>query len=143
MHVSVSVTMACLTLAGYMCHHTDTGWTVQCLLPLNKSAFIEREHVIFNLYRPNICNPKLQQVGLFFNCCFKALSLVELEGATLTWRHRCNIRLNSVDISPPAEWVTMFETAGIDEATVLLQPLDDILVSILWKNTGGKKQLFY
>lgn len=34
-------------------------------------------------------------------------------------------------VSPPAEGVTMFETAGIDEATVLLQPLDDILVSIL------------
>lgn len=39
--------------------------------------------------------------------------------------------MNSVHFSPPAEGVAMFETAGIDEATILLQPLDDILVSVL------------
>lgn len=39
--------------------------------------------------------------------------------------------LNFVHDSPPAEGVTMFKSAGIDEATILLQPLDDILVGIL------------
>ncbi len=42
--------------------------------------------------------------------------------------------LNSVYVSPPAEGVTMFVTAGIDEASIFLQQLDDVLVSILQKN---------
>lgn len=33
--------------------------------------------------------------------------------------------------SPPAEGITMLERAGINKATFLLQPLDNILVSIL------------
>ena len=40
------------------------------------------------------------------------------------------ITMNCV-VSPPAEGVTVFEIAGIDQATALLQPLDDVFVSIL------------
>lgn len=39
----------------------------------------------------------------------------------------------SAHVSPPAKWVTVFETAGIDEAALLLQPLGDVLVSVLEK----------
>ena len=49
----------------------------------------------------------------------------------MAWRQHQFYNLNSVRVSPPAEGVTMFKTAGIDEAALLLQPLDDVLVSIL------------
>lgn len=44
---------------------------------------------------------------------------------------------NSFDsrVSPPAERITMLERAGINKATFLLQPLDDILVSILQRQS--------
>lgn len=59
-----------------------------------------------------------------------------------TWKTTKSHSVNLFDMcfSPPAERIIMIESAGMNEATFLLQPLDDILVSILSRES---KQLMW